>query len=122
LEVIKSFHYALRGIGYILRLERNARIHLVIAIIVLLAGVLLKLSVLELAAIFFAILTVFLAEIANTALEKTLDLIKPQPHENIRMVKDMAAGAVLVAAIGAAAIGAVIFWPYITEAVWRPVL
>ena len=120
--VINSFNYALRGISHILRLERNARIHLVIAVIVLLAGVLLKLSVLELAAIFFAILTVFLAEIANTALEKTLDLIQPQPHENIRMVKDMAAGAVLVAAIGAAAIGAVIFWPYIMEAVWRPVL
>lgn len=119
--IINSFKYALRGVSYILRSERNARLHLVIAIIVLLVGSQLKLSVLELAAIFFAIITVFLAEIANTALEQTLDLLKPQQHDQIRLVKDMAAGAVLVAAIGAAAVGLVIFWPYLAELVWRPI-
>jgi diacylglycerol kinase len=117
--VVRSFKYALAGVGHILRQERNARIHLVIAAAVLIAGVGLNLSVIELAAIFFAIITVFLAEIANTALEETLDLVEPGNNEKVRLVKGMAAGAVLVAALGALAIGLVIFWPYLAELLWQ---
>lgn len=118
MRIIRSFKYAFRGIGYILRVEQNARVHLLIALVVLAAGIQFKLSMLELAAIFFAVITVFLAEIANTALENTLDLIEPQPNDKIRLVKDMAAGAVLVAALGAAAVGLVVFWPYLAEVLW----
>lgn len=79
----------------------------------MLAAVWFKISNTELAALFFAILLVFLAEVVNTALEKTLDLIEPNHHDQVGVIKDIAAGAVLVAAIGAAGIGAAVFLPYL---------
>jgi diacylglycerol kinase len=116
--ILKSFYYARRGIGHILRYERNARIHLVSAVLVLIAGWLVGLSDAELAAVFFAIIIVFLAEIINSAFEKTLDIIRPEHSEQVRMVKDMAAGAVLVAAIGAAIIGVSTFGPHVWSWWW----
>ena len=116
---IKSIRDALRGLWYVIRSERNARIHLAVAVVVFGAGRFLALSNAELAAIFFAILIVFLAEVVNTALEKTLDLIDTKPNAQIRIVKDMAAGAVLVAATGAVVIGLAIFYPYVLELMWR---
>ena len=115
---IKSLRYALIGLWYILKSERNARIHLVSAGLVFGFGLFLGLSNAELAAIFFAIILVFLAEIMNTAIEKTLDLIDSNHRPEIRIIKDMAAGAVLVAAVGAVIIGTAIFYPYVLEHLW----
>lgn len=114
----RSLYTAFQGIVYVVRVERNARFHLIIAILTLLLAVLLGVSNAELAAIFFAIIVVFIAEVINTAIEKTLDIIEPKHSEDVRIIKDIAAGAVLVAAIGAAAIGLAIFVPYITDIVW----
>jgi diacylglycerol kinase len=115
---IKSLNDAFRGLMYVLRSERNARIHLLVAFAVLLLGLVFNVSGTELAALFFAIIMVFLAEIANTAFEKTLDLIQPEYSEKVRVVKDMAAGAVLVAAVGAVLIGVMVFYPYVLEQIW----
>jgi diacylglycerol kinase (ATP) len=82
-------------------------------------GVYLDVSPGELAAIFFAIIIVFLSEIINTALEKTLDLIEPEHNGKVAIIKDMAAGAVLIASLGSAIIGFVIFRPYIIDWLWR---
>lgn len=112
-RLISGFKYALLGLLHILRSERNARIHLVIACVVLAVGLYLQVSPAELAAIFFAIIIVFVAEVLNTAIEKTLDLIEPEFNGKVAIIKDMAAGAVLVAAVGAIIIGVVIFLPYI---------
>ncbi len=117
--VFNGFKYAFRGLVYVARDEKNARIHLLIAVTALLLGWVLDVSNAELAAIFFAILIVFLAEIINTAIEKTLDLIDTNHNAQIAIIKDMAAGAVLIASIGAAIIGTVIFIPYITDLLWR---
>lgn len=111
--------YALLGLWYIVRVERNARIHLVSAALVLTASLILGLSAGELAAIFFAVILVFLAEVLNTAIEKTLDLIEPEHNGQVAIIKDMAAGAVLVAAVGAVIVGVVIFWPYVIGIIWR---
>ena len=113
MRLVKGFKYALLGLGHILRSEQNARIHLAIAVAVLGLGITLGVSPAELAAIFFAIIIVFVAEVLNTAVEKTLDLIEPEHNGQVAIIKDMAAGAVLVAAGGAIIIGVVIFWPYI---------
>lgn len=122
MEIIKSllnsFRYASRGINEILRTERNARIHLVVACVVILAGILVKVSSFELALIFFAIMLVFLAEMSNTAIEKTLDLVDPENNPKVARIKDMAAGAVLVASIGAVIMGVAIFWPYLIGILW----
>ncbi len=117
-QVLMSFVYAGTGILYVLRHERNARIHLVFAIIAFISGVLLGLTNAELAGVFFSILLVFLAEVINTAFEKTLDLIDRNHNPQIQIIKDMAAGAVLIAALGAIAIGVVTFTPYVMAALW----
>lgn len=116
---LKSLRYAFTGLVYVLKSERNARIHLLMALLALALGLILGVSNAELAAIFFAIIIVFLAEITNTALEKTLDIVDAKQRHEIRIIKDMAAGAVLVAAVGAVIIGSAIFWPYILEFLWQ---
>jgi diacylglycerol kinase (ATP) len=109
----RSLSTAFMGLVFVLRAEQNARIHLVFAIAALILGVVLGVSDTGLVAVFFAIILVFIAEVFNTALEKTLDLIEPQHNEQVRIIKDIAAGAVLVTAIGAAAIGIVVFGPHL---------
>jgi diacylglycerol kinase len=109
----RSLVTAFYGVVYVVRLERNARIHLIVAILVLILSIVVGITNAELAAIFFAIILVFTAEIVNTSLEKTLDLIHDKPHDQVRIIKDMAAGAVLVTALGAIAIGIAVFLPYI---------
>jgi len=116
---LKSLYTAFQGVVYVVRIERNARLHLVIAVLALMVSVILGVSDAELAAIFFAIILVFTAEIVNTALEKTLDLIEPKFSPQVRTIKDIAAGAVLVSAIGAAAIGLAIFSEHIMDIPWR---
>jgi diacylglycerol kinase (ATP) len=118
-QFFDSLYTAFKGVVYVVRVERNARLHLIIAIAALVLGVALGVSNAEMAAIFFAIIIVFTSEIVNTALEKTLDLIEPNHNEQVRVVKDIAAGAVLVSAIGAAAIGLAIFTPYLAELIWH---
>lgn len=111
----RSLYTAAIGVVYVLRLERNARFHLIIAVLVLILSVAVGLTNAQLAAVFFAIILVFTAEIVNTSLEKTLDLIHPKPDDQVRIIKDMAAGAVLVTAVGAAGIGIAVFYPYIVK-------
>lgn len=111
----RSLGFARTGLGYILRRERNARIHVAIAVVVVLAGLIVGLSAEALAAVVFAIVMVFLAEIMNTAIEKTLDLVGPGQHPQVALIKDMMAGAVLVAAGGAIVIGVIVFIPHLWE-------
>jgi diacylglycerol kinase (ATP) len=114
----RSLYTAFMGVVFVVRVERNARIHLVFAVAAIILGVILGISDAELAAVFFAIILVFTTEVVNTALEKTLDLIEPEHNEQVRIVKDIAAGAVLVTAIGAVAIGLAVFLPYLTNLAW----
>jgi diacylglycerol kinase len=118
-RILRSFKYAFIGAFYILKNERNARIHLLVAVIVLGLSFLFNLSSGEVAAIFFAIMIVFLAEVLNTALEKTLDLIEPEHSGKVAIIKDMAAASVLIASVGSAIIGFVIFRPYVMDLLWQ---
>lgn len=118
MSIIQNFKYALIGLAHILKSERNARIHLVVAIVVSIAAIALDLPAAEMVAIFFAIMTVFIAEIFNTVAEKMLDLVHPDQSPKVALIKDMAAGAVLVTAVGAAIMGFVIFSPYILDLLW----
>ena len=115
--IASSFKHAWNGVLYVFKHERNARIHLLFAIIVLSFGFFLGLSHGDLAAILFAVIIVFFAEIMNTAIEKTLDIVEPNHHPQVKLIKDMAAGAVLVTAAAAVVIGVVIFAPYL-DALW----
>ena len=115
---LKGFYYAWQGIIHVLRYERNARAHLLFATLAFILGLYLRVTNAELAAIFFAIIIVFLAEIFNTAIEKTLDLIDSEYNHKIMIIKDMAAGAVLIASVAAAMLGVIIFLPYL-EKLWQ---
>ena len=106
-----SFGYAFRGIWYAARTQRNVRIHLVAAALALGLGLLLGLPTAELAIVVLCIALVIAAEAANTALELLADAAVPAWHPLVKHAKDVAAGAVLVTAIGAAVVAGLLFGP-----------
>lgn len=110
---LKSFVYAYRGIRLLFVREANARIHLVLLLLVIVAGFYFNISSLEWIAVVIVSGMVFLAEAINTALEVFLDAHHPEKNKFTGQVKDLAAGAVLLAAITAAIVGVVIFFPKI---------
>lgn len=107
----KSFTYAFNGLRVLFKEEHNSRIHLFATICVVVAGVLLKLSVLEWVAVAFAIGLVFCGEIFNSAIEDLSDVVCSEHDERIKKVKDLSAAAVLVNAITAAVVGLLVFLP-----------
>ena len=110
---IKSFSYAFNGFKIMFQNEHNSRIHLVLAVFVVLAGVLTEISRMEWIAISFAISLVFICEIINTAIEYLANFVSPDYHELIKKVKDLGAAAVLLAAINSVVVGLFVFVPKI---------
>lgn len=112
-----GFKYAINGIKEVIKQERNFRIHLVMAIFVILFSFLIGLNMVEWAVILLVIGIVLAMEIINSAIERIIDYIKPEIHPQAKLIKDMAAGGVLVAAFLAVVIAGVIFIPKIIEAI-----
>jgi diacylglycerol kinase len=110
---IHSFKYAIRGIRMVIKYEKNMQIHLVVAVLVVLAGWFFNISTIEWMLCLLCIGLVFGAEMVNTSIENLVDLVSPQKHELAGKAKDMAAGAVLISALFAACIGLFIFIPKI---------
>lgn len=110
-RLIKSFGYALAGIGYTVKTQMNFKIHLTAIIAVLLTGWYVQLNPAEWLWIILAIGLVLVAELLNTAIELLVDLVSPGFNAKAGKVKDVAAGAVLVAAIISVCIGGIIFIP-----------
>ena len=109
----ESFRDAWAGISYSILTQRNMKVHLAAAVFVLLVSKLLRLNRLELALVVFAITLVLVAEMFNTAVEKTVDLYINTYHPGARLAKHIAAGAVLAAAINAVIIGLIVFIPHL---------
>ena len=110
---LMSFRYAGEGIYRFFWQEHNARIHLMATVVVGLAAWLFNVSRMELIALVAAIGGVWITEMLNTCIEKMADLISLEVHPEIKFIKDLAAGAVLVAAVVAVIIGFIIFIPKI---------
>ena len=91
--------------------DPNSRIHAAATILVIVAGVLLDVSRIEWCLLVFAIASVWTAEALNTAVELLGDAVSPEPHPLIGRAKDVAAGGVLLAALGAALVGLLVFGP-----------
>jgi diacylglycerol kinase (ATP) len=108
-----SFTHAARGIRQFVWREHNARIHLVATIGVITAAILLKIKGAEAAILAIVTGFVWVAEMINTVIERLADHITKQQHPEIKIIKDLAAGAVLVAAIIAVIAGLFIFIPKI---------
>ena len=107
----RSFGYAFRGVVTLLATQHNAWIHAAATVVVVALGVALGASRLEWALLIFAIALVWTAEGLNTALEWLCDVAAPEYHPLVKKAKDVAAAAVLFAAIGAALIGLLVFGP-----------
>lgn len=108
-KLIDSFGFALKGIVIALRTQRNMQIHFLAIAIVTLAGVLLSLDSSEWAIIALTFGTVITAEMMNTAIEMLVDMVSPEHNEKAGIVKDIAAGGVLLAAILATVVAIYIF-------------
>ena len=110
---IRSVSHALSGISVMLSGQHNAWIHLVATILVLAAGFFFDVSRIEWCILVLAIVSVWVAEALNTAVELLCDVASPDFHPLVKKSKDIAAGAVLLCAIGAVVIGLLVFGPYL---------
>jgi len=110
---IKSFKFAFSGIKWVFGNEKNAQFHALATLIVCLLGFLLELNRIEWIGIVCAIALVLVSELLNTAIEKLADVVSIAYHDKIKIVKDVAAAAVLLASIAAVIIGLIIFLPKI---------
>ena len=109
-NVVQSFQFAGRGLVWALRTQRNLRIHFLLAILVLVLASVVQLPRQALAALALTIVVVLVAELLNTAVEAATDLLSPRYDEIARIAKNVAAGAVLVSAVGAVGIGVLLFY------------
>jgi len=107
--ILKAFSYALEGIIYTIRTQRNMKIHLFIGGCALLAGAMLRLTPIEWAAIIICIGLVLMTEMLNTAIEAIIDLVSPEFHQLAKNAKDIGAGMVLVFALLAVIAGCIVF-------------
>ncbi len=105
------FKHAFSGLGYVMRSQQNARIHALATILVIAAGLWLRIERWEWVVLLLTVAMVWLAECFNTALEQVVDLASPDLHPIARRAKDAAAAAVLIAAIISLIIGLLIFIP-----------
>jgi diacylglycerol kinase (ATP) len=108
-----SFRYAFKGIWHVIKQEHNAWIQLIAAIIAIVLGFVFHINKTEWIAVIFCIGFVISAEITNTSIEKFTDRASPQESIKAGMIKDIAAGAVLVAALTALVVGLLVFLPYL---------
>lgn len=111
----RSLEYAVRGVARVARTEQNFRIELAVGALVVLAMYALGVTAAEKGVLLIAITLVLVLELSNSIAERTVDLLKPRIHHYVEEIKDIMAGAVLVASAGAVAIGFVIFWPYLVR-------
>ncbi|MCC7543250.1 diacylglycerol kinase family protein [bacterium] len=112
-----SFRNAWKGLRVVVSRERNARFHILIGALTLGVSLTLRISLPEMALVLAMITLVFFAEVVNTAVERTLDLIVTENNQVVKLVKDMMAGAVLVTAVGAVLVGLCVFGPVIASLV-----
>ncbi len=110
---VASFGHAFRGVGAALRSEVHLQFHAVATAVVLGLGLYFRLTITEWALVALAVAGVWAAELFNTAIEALTNLVSPGYHPLAGRTKDVAAGAVLLAALGALAVGALVFGPKI---------
>lgn len=116
----QSFGHAWSGLVYTVRTQRNARIHLVVGLIVSGLAVWLKLEPLQIAVLALTIGAVIVGETLNTSLEALVDLLSPEFHDRAKIAKDVAAGAVLVLGLTSVIVGALILGPPLWQRLFVP--
>lgn len=110
---LKSFSYAAQGIGFVLRTQHNAWLHLLATLSVIMLAFFLGFTPEDWRWLVVAMAIVWIAETINTAMEYLCDVVSPHYAEAVKRAKDIAAGAVLISAAAAMLIGALTFLPYL---------
>jgi diacylglycerol kinase (ATP) len=114
---IRSVSHAINGIKIVLVTQHNAWIHLAATLLVIIAGVYFSLTAAEWVWLVVAIVLVWVAEALNTAFELLCDVASPEFHPMVKKSKDVAAGAVLISAVGSIIVAAIVFLPYLLKIV-----
>lgn len=114
-KLAKSFGYAAKGVLIVVREEQNFRLQLLAAAAVTALMFLFGLRPAEKALLTLAMVVVLVLELMNSIFERMVDILKPRIHHYVEEIKDIMAGTVLVASVGAALIGVLIFWPYVVK-------
>jgi diacylglycerol kinase (ATP) len=107
-DILQPFRIALSGVVFTFRTQRHMRFHLYVVLVVLLLAIMTGLGVREVLVLLFTISLVIIAEMFNSAIEATVDLIQPNYHPLAKFAKDIAAGAVLITSILAVVVGSLI--------------
>ncbi len=110
-----AFKAAFAGLNQAFKSEPHLKIHLIFTVIVIIAGIYFSISKPEWFAVGLCIALVISLELINSAMEKMCDLYSKEYDPRIKYIKDVAAGAVLVASIFAAVTGVFVFWPYVKQ-------
>ena len=111
MKSLLSFRYAFTGIFSCFKAERNFIIHICFTAIAIFLAAFFNISLLEWVALLFCVALVLVAEMINTAIERICNFVHPGIHPEIKIIKDIAAGAVLIAACIAFISGGIIFLP-----------
>jgi len=109
--LLAAFGFALRGLAYAWRTQRNIRIQFAIAVLIAIVGIWLRVGALAWALLITAMALVLAAELLNTAVEALVDLVSPQPNPTAGAAKDACAAAVVIAVVGAVLIGLFVLGP-----------
>lgn len=112
-SLVKSFKYAFEGILFSIEHNRNLRIHIVVAFLVILASLFFRVNAFEMGILGVMIILVICLEMINTAIEEMVDLITQEHKQQAKIAKDVSAGMVLVVSTGSVIVGLLIFIPYI---------
>ena len=118
-KFIAGFGFAFSGLWYAIRTQVNMKVHIALAILALVLGIVLHISAVEFALVFVAIAVVMVAEMFNTVIELCVDLASPSYHPLAKIAKDVAAGAVLLSAIMAVIIALCVFGPHLWALIQR---
>jgi diacylglycerol kinase len=112
-RVLRSFGYAFEGLSVMLRTQPNFLVHVTAAVVVIVLGLLVGLTPVEMALVVLTVGLVLILECVNTALESVCDLVSPGYHNLVKRAKDVSAAAVLIGAAAAVAIAALLFAPHV---------
>ena len=118
-KLSESVRIAISGLLLALKEERNFRIQSIISVVVIISMLVLGLSPIEESILVLIILVVLSFELINSQIEKFLDIIQPEHHPRVKIIKDFSAGAVLLSSIGSVVVGILIFLPHITGLVLK---
>lgn len=118
-RLLLSFKYAFKGLNKVFWEEQNFRVHIFMAVSVLLLALYYKIEVWQFIILIIIIALVLTLEIINSIVERLLDLLKPRLHQYVKDIKDMTAAAVFIGALTAVIVGLLIFLPYILAGLFK---